>query len=106
MIEPEEPSAPAPPRVVAVVVTYNRLTLLQRLLERLDTVPGLAEVVVVDNASSDGTGEWLAASTTARHRRAPHRAGLRAPWTATAAGPAGSTSACSRRSTAAPTWSG
>jgi rhamnopyranosyl-N-acetylglucosaminyl-diphospho-decaprenol beta-1,3/1,4-galactofuranosyltransferase len=46
-------------RVVAVVVTYNRLELLQRLLERLETVPGLAEVLVIDNASTDGTGEWL-----------------------------------------------
>jgi rhamnopyranosyl-N-acetylglucosaminyl-diphospho-decaprenol beta-1,3/1,4-galactofuranosyltransferase len=47
-------------RIVAVVVTYNRLPLLQRLLARLDEVPGLTEILVVDNASSDGTGEWLA----------------------------------------------
>ncbi len=48
------------PRVIAVVVTFNRLGLLQRLLERLDGVPELSEVLVVDNASTDGTGEWLA----------------------------------------------
>jgi len=48
------------PRISAVVVTFNRLPLLQRLLERLDSVSGLAEVIVVDNASTDGTGEWLA----------------------------------------------
>ena len=48
------------PRIAAVVVTYNRLPLLQRLLERLDTVAGLDEVLVVDNASTDGTSEWLA----------------------------------------------
>jgi rhamnopyranosyl-N-acetylglucosaminyl-diphospho-decaprenol beta-1,3/1,4-galactofuranosyltransferase len=48
------------PRIAAVVVTFNRLPLLQRLLERLDTVAGLDEVLVVDNASSDGTSEWLA----------------------------------------------
>ncbi len=50
-------------RVAAVVVTYNRLPLLQRLVARLREVPELAggEVLVVDNASTDGTGEWLAA---------------------------------------------
>ncbi|GAB2444720.1 glycosyltransferase family 2 protein [Nocardioides hungaricus] len=47
-------------RVVAVVVTYNRRELLRRLLDRLDGVPEVAEVLVVDNASTDGTGEWLA----------------------------------------------
>jgi rhamnopyranosyl-N-acetylglucosaminyl-diphospho-decaprenol beta-1,3/1,4-galactofuranosyltransferase len=46
-------------RVVAVVVTFNRLALLQRLLARLGEVAELGEVVVVDNASTDGTGEWL-----------------------------------------------
>lgn len=48
------------PRVTAVVVTYNRLALLQRLIARLRDVPGLAEVLVIDNASTDGTGPWLA----------------------------------------------
>lgn len=48
------------PRVVAVVVTFNRLDLLRRLVERLDHVPEVDEVLVVDNASTDGTGEWLA----------------------------------------------
>jgi rhamnopyranosyl-N-acetylglucosaminyl-diphospho-decaprenol beta-1,3/1,4-galactofuranosyltransferase len=51
--------APEERRIVAVVVTHNRLALLQRLLERLDDVPGLDEVLVVDSASTDGTGEWL-----------------------------------------------
>ncbi|MFC6343189.1 glycosyltransferase, partial [Nocardioides hankookensis] len=48
------------PRVIAVVVTFNRLGLLRTLVDRLEQVPGLAEVLVVDNASTDGTGEWLA----------------------------------------------
>jgi rhamnopyranosyl-N-acetylglucosaminyl-diphospho-decaprenol beta-1,3/1,4-galactofuranosyltransferase len=48
-------------RIVAVVVTFNRLALLQRLVSRLLEVGGLAEILVVDNASTDGTAEWLAA---------------------------------------------
>ncbi len=48
-------------RVVAVVVTFNRIDLLRRLVARLREVPDVAEVLVVDNASTDGTGEWLAA---------------------------------------------
>jgi rhamnopyranosyl-N-acetylglucosaminyl-diphospho-decaprenol beta-1,3/1,4-galactofuranosyltransferase len=56
-------TAAADPRIVAVVVTFNRLGLLQRLVARLREVEGLAEVLVVDNASTDGTGEWLAAQT-------------------------------------------
>jgi rhamnopyranosyl-N-acetylglucosaminyl-diphospho-decaprenol beta-1,3/1,4-galactofuranosyltransferase len=51
---------PATPRIVAVVVTFNRLALLQRLVPRLLETDGLAEILVVDNASTDGTGEWLA----------------------------------------------
>lgn len=47
------------PRVVAVVVTFNRLGLLQRLVERLRQVPEVSEILVLDNASTDGTGEWL-----------------------------------------------
>ncbi|MEP2716410.1 glycosyltransferase [Pseudophaeobacter sp.] len=51
-----------PVRLVAVVVTYNRLDKLQDTLARLLESPAeeLAAVVVVDNASSDGTGDWLA----------------------------------------------
>jgi rhamnopyranosyl-N-acetylglucosaminyl-diphospho-decaprenol beta-1,3/1,4-galactofuranosyltransferase len=48
------------PRIAAVVVTFNRLELLQRLVARLREVPEVDEVLVVDNASTDGTGEWLA----------------------------------------------
>ena len=54
-------------RIAAVVVTFNRLGLLQRLVARLREVPGVDEILVVDNASTDGTGEWLrsTAKTTA-----------------------------------------
>lgn len=49
-------------RLVAVVVTYNRLAQLKTTLARLHTAPEtvLSKVVVVDNASTDGTGTWLA----------------------------------------------
>ena len=55
------------PRIAAVVVTFNRLPLLERLVTRLGEIEGLAEVLVIDNASTDGTGEWLS-STSARCR--------------------------------------
>jgi rhamnopyranosyl-N-acetylglucosaminyl-diphospho-decaprenol beta-1,3/1,4-galactofuranosyltransferase len=48
-------------RIVAVVVTFNRLELLRRLIPRLAETPGLDEILVVDNASSDGTHAWLRA---------------------------------------------
>ncbi|WP_432476989.1 glycosyltransferase family 2 protein [Nocardioides sp. GXQ0305] len=47
------------PRVVAAVVTFNRLELVQRLVDRLLEIGRLDEIVVVDNASTDGTGDWL-----------------------------------------------
>jgi rhamnopyranosyl-N-acetylglucosaminyl-diphospho-decaprenol beta-1,3/1,4-galactofuranosyltransferase len=46
-------------RIAAVVVTFNRLPLLQRLVPALGAVQGLDEVLVVDNHSSDGTAGWL-----------------------------------------------
>ncbi len=48
-------------RLVAVVVTYNRLEQLRVTLTRLLLVADdLQAVVVVDNASDDGTADWLA----------------------------------------------
>lgn len=48
-------------RLAAVVVTYNRLAQLQVTLARLLSAPAceLAHIVVIDNASDDGTGAWL-----------------------------------------------
>jgi len=48
-------------KVAAVVVTFNRLEKLQRVIAALEaqTLPP-AWLVVVDNASTDGTGAWLA----------------------------------------------
>jgi GT2 family glycosyltransferase len=50
-------------RLVAVVVTHNRLAQLKVTLTRLLASPPeeLATLLVVDNASTDGTGAWLAA---------------------------------------------
>lgn len=50
-------------RLVAVVVTHNRLDKLQATVARLLDSPAheLAALVVADNASTDGTAEWLAA---------------------------------------------
>jgi len=62
-------SADGEQRIIAVVVTFNRLPLVERLVERLVEVDGLHEILVVDNASSDGTGTWLA--TTVRGTRTP-----------------------------------
>ena len=62
MTEPPTGAARVP-RIAAVVVTFNRLGLLQRLLERLRSVPDLGEILVIDNASTDGTGAWLAATS-------------------------------------------
>lgn len=50
-------------RLVAVVVTYNRLDQLKVTVARLlfATAEGLDRVIVIDNASTDGTGTWLGA---------------------------------------------
>jgi GT2 family glycosyltransferase len=62
--------APAARRLVAVVVTHNRQALLAATLEALLAAPEaeLAAVVVVDNASTDGTAAWLAARQDPRLR--------------------------------------
>lgn len=52
-------------RILAVVVTYNRLPLLERLIERLTLLERVDGVLVIDNASTDGTGEWLRARAAA-----------------------------------------
>lgn len=49
------------PSVVAVVVTYNRLQLLKRTIGCLRQIERLDGIIVVNNGSTDGTAEWLAA---------------------------------------------
>lgn len=50
--------------VAAIVVTYNRLTDLKRCITSLRTQSyPLSSLIVFDNGSTDGTGEWLAQQT-------------------------------------------
>jgi len=55
-------------RVVAVVVTYNRVAQLQVTLARLlDSAPAhLHAILVIDNASTDDTAQWLATQSDPR----------------------------------------
>ena len=46
-------------RVAAVVVTLNRLPLLQKCIEKLETQTVPCDILVVNNASTDGTAAWL-----------------------------------------------
>lgn len=48
-------------KVAAVVVTYNRAELLKECLASLQGQSAPCDILVVDNHSTDGTGEWLAA---------------------------------------------
>lgn len=61
-------SSEASVRVAAVVVTFNRLGLLQRLIDRLRSLDAVNAILVVDNASTDGTAEWLATQAAADQR--------------------------------------
>ena len=47
------------PRVGVVVLTYNRVEEVTRTVERLLTLPEQPPIVVVDNGSTDGTGDAL-----------------------------------------------
>jgi len=69
-----------PANLVAVVVTYNRLDKLKVTLARLLETDrsDLAVVLVIDNASDDGTADWLATQGDSRlvvHRSASNTGG-------------------------------
>jgi glycosyltransferase involved in cell wall biosynthesis len=60
---------PAGPDVSVVVPTYQRVAFLRASLESLLAQEGVAlEVIVVDDGSTDGTAEWLAAHPDPRVR--------------------------------------
>lgn len=46
-------------RTAAVVVTYNRLAMLKKCLQSLLAQTAPCDILIVDNASTDGTGEWV-----------------------------------------------
>ena len=75
-----EPSgqAPKPPKVSALVVSYNRKDLLRRALEALERSEArdTIEIVVVDNGSTDGSQELEAEFPRARFIRIPRNFGL------------------------------
>ncbi len=54
-------SDPAPDRrrLAAIVVTHNRLAQVRVTVDRLLRSSRVARLFVVDNASTDGTGDWL-----------------------------------------------
>ena len=45
-------------KVLAVIVTYNRLSMLKSTIEYLTAQKYPCDILIVDNASSDATGEW------------------------------------------------
>jgi glycosyltransferase involved in cell wall biosynthesis len=52
---------PANPRISVVVISRDEGSFLRRTVENLeDTLPGNAEVVVVDDGSRDGSADWAA----------------------------------------------
>lgn len=47
-------------KIIAVVVTFNRLQLLQRVIQSLQKQSvAISKIIVVNNGSTDGTKEWL-----------------------------------------------
>lgn len=54
--------------VAAIVVTYNRLELLRQCVEALRAQTTACDILIVDNASTDGTDRWLASQPDLRCR--------------------------------------
>ena len=80
LLKVAEPStqAPKPPKVSAVVVSYNRKALLRRALDALERseLRASIEVVVVDNGSTDGSQQLEGDFPHARFIRIPRNFGL------------------------------
>jgi N-acetylglucosaminyl-diphospho-decaprenol L-rhamnosyltransferase len=80
LLKVAEPSgqAPKPPKVSALVVSYNRKALLRRALEALERSEArdTIEIVVVDNGSTDGSQQLESEFPRARFIRIPRNFGL------------------------------
>ena len=63
------------PFVSIVVPAYNEAATIEELLRRLGTVPFRSEVIVVDDGSTDGTGDLAAAVDGVQLIRRPRNAG-------------------------------
>lgn len=55
-------------KVAAVVVTYNRLELLQKCVKALRAQTTACDILIVDNASIDGTARWLTSQPDLNYR--------------------------------------
>ena len=64
----------ADPKISAIVPAYNEAARIAPVLDVLVSYPGFAEVLVVDDGSTDGTGE-VAARRGARVVRSPRKSG-------------------------------
>src|SRR6202167_773936 len=80
LLEVAEPPSqpPKPPKVSALVVSYNRRDLLRRALEALERSEARdsIEIVVVDNGSTDGSQQLESEYPYARFIRIPRNFGL------------------------------
>lgn len=57
-VEAAAKSPPAPPRTLISVATYNEIENLPALVEALRQVAPQADILVIDDNSPDGTGQW------------------------------------------------
>ncbi len=55
-------------RTLVVVPTYNERENLPKLVERLFALPDAVEILVVDDGSPDGTGQWVTETATSEPR--------------------------------------
>ena len=74
----EQPEAPKPVRVTALVVSHNRADLLRRAIESLERSAEREklEILVVDNGSTDGSTQLEGEFPNARFIRMPRNFGL------------------------------